>query len=76
MNWDELLEDVMRRAQRESDRKQDRSRRTEVQILNAALRVFSRAGISRSRIADVAAEAGISTSTLDAGARAGPLTSH
>ena len=64
MNWDELLEDVVRRSQRESDRKQDRSRRTEVQILNAALRVFSRAGISRSRIADVAAEAGISTSTL------------
>ena len=64
MNWDELLEDVLKRAHRESERKQDRSRRTEVQILNAALRVFSRTGISRSRIADVAAEAGISTSTL------------
>ena len=64
MTWDELLADVLRRSQRASERKQDRSRRTEIQILNAALRVFSRTGISRSRIADVAAEAGISTSTL------------
>jgi AcrR family transcriptional regulator len=44
--------------------KQDRSRRTEQQILSAALRVFARGGISRSRIADIAAEAGISTSTF------------
>lgn len=63
-DWDALLDEVISRAARESERKQDRSRRTEKQILNAALRVFGRDGISRARIADVAAEAGISTSTL------------
>lgn len=62
--WDLLLEEVIVRSTRESERKQDRSRRTEKQILNAALRVFGRDGISRARIADIAAEAGISTSTL------------
>lgn len=64
MNWDQLIAEVLQRARQESDRKQDRSRRTEQQILGAALRVFGRDGISRSRIADIAAEAGISTSTL------------
>ncbi|MES2493382.1 MAG: TetR/AcrR family transcriptional regulator [Pseudomonadota bacterium] len=64
MKWSLLLKDVLQRARQESDRKQDRSRRTEQQILGAALRVFGRDGISRSRIADIAAEAGISTSTL------------
>lgn len=64
MKWSLLLDDVLQRARRASDRKQDRSRRTEQQILGAALRVFGRDGISRSRIADIAAEAGISTSTL------------
>jgi AcrR family transcriptional regulator len=63
-DWDLLIEDVIARSTRESERKQDRSRRTEKQILNAALRVFGRDGISRARIADIAAEAGISTSTL------------
>ncbi|MEO0033594.1 MAG: hypothetical protein RIS94_3352, partial [Pseudomonadota bacterium] len=62
--WEALLETVSSRPKRAPDRKQDRSKRTEQQILNAALRVFARDGISRSRIADIAAEAGISTSTL------------
>ena len=62
--WQALLDEVVDRARRSTDRKQDRSKRTEQQILNAALRVFARDGISRSRIADIAAEAGISTSTL------------
>ena len=62
--WQALLDEVVDRARRNTDRKQDRSKRTEQQILNAALRVFARDGISRSRIADIAAEAGISTSTL------------
>lgn len=62
--FDELLEQVVSRSRRDTERKQLRSRRTEQQILNAALRVFARDGISRSRIADIAAEAGISTSTL------------
>ncbi len=62
--WAELLDRIVENSTRETERKQDRSRRTERQILNAALRVFARDGISRSRIADIAAEAGISTSTL------------
>jgi AcrR family transcriptional regulator len=62
--WDALLNTIAHRPKRATERKQDRSKRTEQQILNAALRVFSRDGISRSRIADIAAEAGISTSTL------------
>jgi AcrR family transcriptional regulator len=63
-SWEDLLELIASRPQRTSERKQDRSKRTEQQILGAALRVFARDGISRSRIADIAAEAGISTSTL------------
>lgn len=63
-SWDALLETIASRPRRATERKQDRSKRTEQQILNAALRVFARDGISRSRIADIAAEAGISTSTL------------
>ncbi len=62
--WETLLEEISHRPKRVTERKQDRSRRTEIQILNAALRVFARDGISRTRIADIAAEAGISTSTL------------
>jgi AcrR family transcriptional regulator len=62
--WDQLLESITTRSMTVSDKKQDRSKRTEQQILTAALRVFARDGISRSRIADIAAEAGISTSTL------------
>ena len=62
--WDALLHVIAHRPKRASERKQERSKRTEQQSLNAALRVFARDGISRSRIADIAAEAGISTSTL------------
>ena len=62
--FDLLLGEILDRSTRDTGRKQVRSRRTEQQILNAALRVFARDGISRSRIADIAAEAGISTSTL------------
>ena len=63
-DWEALLHTIAHRPKRASERKQDRSKRTEQQILGAALRVFARDGISRSRIADIAAEAGISTSTL------------
>ena len=63
-SWDNLLHLIAHRPKRATERKQDRSKRTEQQILNAALRVFARDGISRARIADIAAEAGISTSTL------------
>lgn len=62
--WEQMLRVISHRPKKATERKQDRSKRTEQQILNAALRVFSRDGISRARIADIAAEAGISTSTL------------
>lgn len=62
--WIRLLDLITSRPKRAAERKQDRSKRTEQQILTAALRVFARDGISRARIADIAAEAGISTSTL------------
>lgn len=62
--WETLLDGILSRATRDTERKQDRSRRTEQQIFNAALRVFARDGLSRSKISDIAAEAGISTSTF------------
>lgn len=62
--WDLFLAEIAERPRRDSERKQDRSRRTERQILTGALRIFARDGISRSKIADIAAEAGISTSTF------------
>lgn len=46
------------------ERRQGRSRRREEDILQAALRVFSRQGIARARIADIAAEAGMPLSSL------------
>lgn len=46
------------------ERRQGRSRRRADEILQAALRVFSREGIARARIADVAAEAGMPLSSL------------
>ena len=46
------------------ERRQGRSRRRSEEILQAALRVFSREGIARARIADIAAEAGIPLSSL------------
>ena len=63
-SWEGLLHLIAHRPKRVTERKQERSKRTEQQILNAALRIFARDGISRGRIADIAAEAGISTSTL------------
>lgn len=46
------------------ERRQGRSRRRDEDILQAALRVFSREGIARARIADIAAEAGMPLSSL------------
>ena len=46
------------------ERRQGRSRRRQDEILQAALRVFSREGIARARIADVAVEAGMPPSSL------------
>lgn len=46
------------------DRKQERSKRRQQEILRAALRVFARDGISRARIGDIASEAGMPVSSL------------
>jgi AcrR family transcriptional regulator len=48
----------------DGDRKQERSKRRDQEILRAALRVFARDGISRARIGDIASEAGMPVSSL------------
>jgi len=45
-------------------RKQERSKRREQEIMRASLRIFSRDGISRARIGDVALEAGMPVSSI------------
>lgn len=62
--WNDFVTEIVERWQKGSDRKQARSKRREKEIQEAALRVFARDGISRARIGDVAAEAGIPISTL------------
>jgi AcrR family transcriptional regulator len=46
------------------DPKQSRSRRRQLDLLEAATRVFARDGIAKSKMADIAAEAGISVSSI------------
>ena len=46
------------------DPKQDRSRRRQIDLLEAATRVFARDGVARAKMADIAAEAGISVSSI------------
>ena len=63
--WDEFLTDIVTRWHVETgERKQDRSKRREQEILRAALRVFARDGISRARIGDIASEAGMPVSSI------------
>ena len=64
-DWPELLAGIVARWQvEESKPKQDRSRRRQQEILQAAVRVFAREGIGRARISDVAAEAGVPVSSV------------
>ena len=46
------------------DPKQIRSRRRQLDLLEAATRVFARDGIAKAKMADIAAEAGISVSSI------------
>lgn len=64
--WEKFLDQIIKRTEATSDgeRKQDRSKRRQQEILRAALRVFARDGISRARIGDIAAEAGMPVSTI------------
>ena len=65
VTWTAFLDDLAERWRLESPaRKQDRSRRREHEIVQAALRVFARDGIARARISDVAAEAGMPLSSI------------
>ena len=64
-SWNDFLADLARRwRSADSPRRQDRSRRRQDDILQAALRVFARDGIARARISDVASEAGMPVSSL------------
>jgi AcrR family transcriptional regulator len=63
--WHEFITTLAAKASEEGgDRKQERSKRREQEILRAALRVFARDGISRARIGDIASEAGMPVSSL------------
>lgn len=63
--WESFLAAVVERWNNDSgERKQDRSKRREQEILRAALRVFARDGISRARIGDIASEAGMPVSSI------------
>ena len=63
--WSVFLAGVIDRCQRTNgERKQVRSKKRDQEILRAALRVFARDGISRSRIGDIASEAGMPVSTI------------
>src|SRR4051794_5710308 len=46
------------------DPKQDRSRRRQMDLLEAATRVFARDGVAKAKMSDIAAEAGISVSSI------------
>jgi AcrR family transcriptional regulator len=62
--WMAFLDSIIESHSKESDRKQDRSKRREQEILRAAIRVFAKEGISRTRSGDIAAEAGMAVSTI------------
>ena len=63
--WDAFVASVVERWSADTgERKQDRSKRREQEILRAALRVFARDGISRARIGDIASEAGMPVSSI------------
>ena len=64
-DWGVFLQGILSRWNGSSgERKQDRSKRREQEILRAALRVFARDGISRARIGDIASEAGMPVSSV------------
>jgi AcrR family transcriptional regulator len=64
-DWSEFLSGLSRAPAAEPEGpKQDRSRRRHQEILRASLRVFARDGISRARLADIAAEAGVPVSSI------------
>jgi AcrR family transcriptional regulator len=64
-SWNAFLADLVASSSLDGrDRKQERSKRREQEILRAAIHVFARDGLSRARIGDIAAEAGLPVSSL------------
>lgn len=64
-DWRTFLSTIANgRANDNSGRKQERSKRREQEILRAAIHVFAREGISRARIGEVASEAGMPVSSI------------
>jgi len=63
--WRTLLAAAVERGQAQLDLpKQERSRARRAEIVKAATRVFARDGVTRARLADVAAEAGVPLSSV------------
>jgi len=63
--WEAFLKSIIEvRKSEATERKQNRSKKRDHEILRAALRVFARDGISRARIGDIASEAGMSVSSI------------
>lgn len=62
--WFVFLDDIINNHAATSERKQDRSKKREQEIIRSAICVFAREGISRARISDIAAEAGMPVSTI------------
>lgn len=64
-HWLEILERAaIGYLQGARDPKQTRSRRRQLDLLEAATRVFARDGIAKAKMADIAAEAGMSVSSI------------
>jgi AcrR family transcriptional regulator len=64
-DWRAFLSSIAaKRSDEVGERKQQRSKRREQEILRAAIRVFARDGISRARIGDIASEAGTPVSSI------------
>lgn len=64
-DWDAFLSAMIKRCAIDAgEPKQDRSRRRRQDILRAASRVFARDGISKTRIGDIASEAGMPVSSI------------
>lgn len=63
--WEHMIDEMARRwSMPDQAAKQDRSRRRQQEILDAAVIVFARDGIARARIADVAAQARVPLSSV------------
>jgi AcrR family transcriptional regulator len=64
-HWRQVIDAAASRsAEDERERRQNRSRQRSEEILSAAIRVFARQGVAKTRISDIAAEAGIPAPSL------------